>query len=543
MADSFKKKVLNEINRIADNPVYPENERIIADWLGNRIADLEDAETKRALYALMTKDSRIRNLMKYLPEEGSEIRDFVLSEQKPVYTSPDRNKIGEMFASVGGEEVLDQMSPKFFGVNKEVDRAKVRAVAKANGMTEQELWKAMQEESTKMEREKIASGERETSLGGMLGTKALGVFMPRGIERVKRGEDLKPKDVALDIGENVAYTLNPVQAGARVVGTRALGKIAPKTLEVLERGAENGLGGYTKRVIGAVGSSATNPLLMEGADVVAYNVGDEESEDFERKKFSPYDVAVGTSVNLGMPMVLRGITMRGGRAGSYTMKRDNVLEDIGKGNTIEEFISDITKRRQARKIAKENAYARMRETSTELHPKSSMTPEEMRVYSSFKPASENEKFDNVVFEIAKIKGANPNMTLDEATQAYLNRGNGMSAQEGKEFFKQNLDGRYFTITNGGEIHPKDDLIGLIEKSDYAPLIKTKFTTELKRNVPADVLSLASNKMGDVSEQRERRKIANSFMPEFLQKEIDLEEKRKKEDAERRAQERFLLGLE
>lgn len=534
MADSFKVKVLKEINRIADNPVYPENERKIADWLGNRIADLEDAETKRALYALMTKDSRIRNLMKYLPEEGSEIRDFVFSEQKPVYTSPDRKKIGEMFASVGGENILDQSSPKFFGVNKDIDRAKVRAVAKANGMTEQELWKAMQEESTKMEREKIASGEREESFGDWLGVKALGIVAPRSVDVVRegKGEEDLTQAMTLDALENALFLGNPVGRGLGSLGARSFGK-------ALQSGARKGA--YNVGV--DVAESFGTPALMNVTESIAKG----EPQD-------PTDILYQGSANLVGQRALRHLL------GRFTKNRGDVkkVERAFTGEpkeaeqqTFKEFAKETEEalKKKERIAGKGGRFS-----------KTTIKPEDVAELKDVKHiVSGNSQLDETATEIAKIVGKE-GVSVEKATDKYFNKilksKNGGEEAYAKKFEDvSKSDGKTYFVRVDDKIIPTNELVDLIGSSSWGKVLSTKFakppkakkktftekylTSELEGTTRPDYLNWVKMRGAKAF-----GKDAVSSLPVINLDERERErENRLKAEAEQEAMQKYLYGVE
>ena len=301
--NKFKVDAIKELYAFARSVDNPDLKKFALD-LADHLAPMDDAQAKKTIYATFTQGNTIsrgilRTIISVLPE-NSQISQMVLGEKKPQYVVPDKKGIGEMFKESGGESVIDVNSPNFYGRNADITRAKVRAIAHANGLTEQELWQSLQEEATKESRRKIARGE---DLGGWFDSPAsftnnlfgasLGLFMPRTRERIERGEDVTKGDVALDVGENVLYGTNPVTGGARI-GIRALGRFAPRAAEAAERfGEKRFVGG-----IGTLGNAAANPVLMETADKIIYDEGD-------RARFNSGDVMLGTATNLTMPLFLR----------------------------------------------------------------------------------------------------------------------------------------------------------------------------------------------------------------------------------------------
>lgn len=103
---------------------------------------------------------------------------------------------------------------------------------------------------------------------------------PRATEAVMRGEDIQPKDIGLDLTEQVLYTVNP---GGRIAQVTKLGEKAG----VLGK-------------IGAVAADiASNPIMLETADDIAY-----DDPNNARSKFNPADVAIGAGINAGMNKVV-----------------------------------------------------------------------------------------------------------------------------------------------------------------------------------------------------------------------------------------------
>lgn len=103
---------------------------------------------------------------------------------------------------------------------------------------------------------------------------------PRYTEAVMRGDDVKPKDIALDLLEQVLYTVNP---GGRIAQATKLSDKAG----VLGK-------------IGAVAADiASNPAILEGLDALAY-----DDPNIARSKFNLADVAMGSGINAGMNKVV-----------------------------------------------------------------------------------------------------------------------------------------------------------------------------------------------------------------------------------------------
>lgn len=110
---------------------------------------------------------------------------------------------------------------------------------------------------------------------------------PRASEAVLRGDDIKGKDLALDVGEQALYATNP---GGRVAGRAA---------QALSKGKDLGRAG--KFAVGAIDAVA-NPAIMEAADASLY---DDPNND--RSEFSKADVGMGAAINAGMGSVVKSL--------------------------------------------------------------------------------------------------------------------------------------------------------------------------------------------------------------------------------------------
>lgn len=103
---------------------------------------------------------------------------------------------------------------------------------------------------------------------------------PRATEAIMRGDDIQPKDIGLDLAEQVLYTVNP---GGRIAQATKLGEKA---------------GALGK--IGAIAADiASNPIMLETADDIAY-----DDPNNARSKFNIADVAIGAGINAGMNKVV-----------------------------------------------------------------------------------------------------------------------------------------------------------------------------------------------------------------------------------------------
>ena len=235
----YKLKVLKEILSLSSVPSLTDRQKKFLKNFANDLVKKDESEIRKSIYATFRqgglRGGEIRGLLPILPD-SSELRKTALGK-KPEYKKGGKEKLAEMFADEGGANVIDQRKQEFWINNPNLDDAKIEAVAKANGLTKQELYKRLEEESNKETRRQIAKGEEyggwfdsPKAFGSNLAGAVTGLVFPRSVEKVEAGEDVKPEDVGLDIGENLMYTLNPASAGAGL-GLRALGKFAPRAAE------------------------------------------------------------------------------------------------------------------------------------------------------------------------------------------------------------------------------------------------------------------------------------------------------------------------
>lgn len=106
------------------------------------------------------------------------------------------------------------------------------------------------------------------------------VAYPRASEAVTRGDDIKAKDLGLDLTEQVLYTVNP---GGRIAQAAKLGEKA----------------GVLGKIGNVAADIASNPAIMETLDAIAY-----DDPNNARSKFNEADVALGAGINAGMNRVV-----------------------------------------------------------------------------------------------------------------------------------------------------------------------------------------------------------------------------------------------
>lgn len=153
----------------------------------------------------------------------------------------------------------------------------------ASGLNQEGDWYEGDWSPSKM----IFGGARR--LGGM----ASGFFTPRMNESVQRAETpYNVKDIALDLGEN-ALMAAPLGTAGTATGRVAM-KLAPEAI----KGTAGKLAGKAVRNIGF---NSIVPVATEGLDAAAY-----DDPENPRSEFNWGDVATGTAVNIGTPLMIRG---------------------------------------------------------------------------------------------------------------------------------------------------------------------------------------------------------------------------------------------
>ena len=534
--ETQKDRIIDDLLALRGNPTLTQSQRAFMQAFANHLVKVPDSDIPKVVYATFTqggvKGGEIRGLLSQLPEE-TELYKFALGSA-PSYTKPTTKKVSEMFAGEGGEKIFDPRAKEYVYANPNIDRAKIRAIAKANGLTEQELYKALEEGATAEMRKQIAEGSTK---GGWFDSpesfkehataKLLGLAFPRGMEAVRTGADYGNEDLALDVAENLAYTTNPVDVAAGL-GVRALGKFAPraasKATQVGEKLAEKGVGAFNVRT----GLNAfANPVLFETADAIV-------KDDGPRAEFSPVDALAGGMTNLVVPPAIRRGLVGIGRLGSYSSARKGAgaISELEKP-TFKEFErkTDIANaaREQALKAAEDRKGARV--FGIDRNIRTMLSPTEAQVVKAANPiATENAALNEAATEIARIVGRE-GVSVAEATKKYFKR---LGKDADEMYFAVEspaaLGERYFRKTDEGEILPTDQLQELIEGSAWAPVLETgKFAREgLTRSALLGGINWGANKYGDTKQ--------GGIIGAFPVDAIDIEEMRKRDEEERARQE-------
>lgn len=209
----------------------------------------------------LTDPSTLKN-QKYI----NDIKDAWSIKHQDDYKAPDVVKAEEKRDK---EEFFDYDSPNHWSKKstKDLERRAIDAGYADRGS----YMKAVGDAQVQKDREKLLD-----DVPGYIARFAY----PRATEAVMRGDDIQPKDIGLDLAEQVLYTVNP---GGRIAQATKLGEKAG----VLGK-------------IAAVGADiASNPIMLETADDIAY-----DDPNNARSEFNPADVAIGAGINAGMNKVV-----------------------------------------------------------------------------------------------------------------------------------------------------------------------------------------------------------------------------------------------
>lgn len=473
---SYKLKVLSEILTLSKVPSLSERKKKFLRNFANDLVKKDESEIRKSIYATFrqggARGGEVRSLLMIIPDD-SELKKSAFGK-KPEYKKGGKEKLAEMFADEGGANVIDQRKDEYWITNPNIDDAKIAAIAKANGITKQELYKRLQDETNKETRRQIAHGEEyggwfdsPKAFSSNLTGAVTGLVFPRSVEAVEEGRDVTGKDIGLDVAENLMYTLNPASAGARV-GLRALGRFAPRAAESVGGvGQKVARAGLHNLNVGTGINAFTNPLLFEVADAVAYDEG-------PRAQFSTTDVIAGGVTNLVVPTFIRSQLMRAGRIGGVKGGRTDTkfLErafgeaEQTKIPTFGEFAGNLEKQLQRKKELAIKAENRGGVGNVEAH----LTPAELKEYQSEKPIFEiGTELNEAAEGIAKIIGSE-GLPLDEATKKYfagLSKEKRNSIQLANRELGENAP---FTFVKD-EFAPTNNLLYAIKNSSWAPVLE------------------------------------------------------------------------
>lgn len=575
MATSFRDKVIDELlDNVVDNEAFSDNERSYAKALANNIANKGEEEAKKILYASFN-DPKLYNITKAIASampKDTEIEKVTRASAKaPKY----RTEIGEMFENFGGDEVIDERSPKYWATNPEMGDKVISEIAEANGIPKQELYKMLQDESIKERNRQIFSG---TDIGATTGDRLTALFLkffaPRTMESLEQGKGLVPADVATDVAENIVYGINPIGKAGQL-GVRAFGKLAPR------------LATPTAKAFGSAGthilSSFGTPALMEATDKIV-----QESIDSDREKTAME--AVGSVFGEGLASLMadrRAMRLFGTAIGRGERKgirkaisdefgeAEKVAEDVAKKpqNTAKEFISETEKALKQREKVQKKIEEKGR----------GVKPSEQEILDSVKGISlGNNDMNKQITEIAKLM-AKQDLSLEEATAKHFEKVRKNMKNDDKFFkylddFKAEIpsesepvkkmrmvDGKYvttideepkkykyfFSVDENGIVKPSNEVAEAIKDSSWGKVLTTKFEKP-KRVTPKkesfirkqlkfgtlEPKSYAKFKSSDVLGEKTTIPLVNVTIGE---KEKEAREKEKKRSEEEKARSRYVFN--
>ena len=405
MADkSYKDKVKDELLDIADNEAFSDAERRYAEDLANHLVGKGDEEVKKIIYASFN-DPKLYNITQRMASAFKEEKEIgkvtKASTKAPVYNT----KVGEMFANFGGDEILDERSPKYWIGN--ISDETISEIAEANGIPKKDLYKMLEDESIKERNRQIFSG---TDLGSDWSDRlvALGLkfVAPRTMESLEQGKGFVPADVTKDVAENIIYSLNPV---ARVsnLGFRTLGKYAPKlATERMTRFGTN------------LASSFGTPAIAEVSEAIV-----DEATDTERNK-NAMEIVKGIfgegvlnsllDKRLGRKAAKYGVNtgLRKEAIGIAEDASEEAAKETKKLFTAKDFIDETEKALKQREKVQKKIEQKVR----------GIKPSEQEVLNSVTPiiTASGSEMDAHATEIAKMM-AKQDLSLEEATAKYFEK--------------------------------------------------------------------------------------------------------------------------
>lgn len=562
MADkSYKDKVKDELLDIADNEAFSDAERKYAEDLANHLVGKGDEEVKKIIYASFN-DPKLYNVTKAMASAFKEEKEIGKVTKATAKAPKYRTEIGEMFENFGGDEVIDERSPKYWArPSSGIDRKVISEIAESNGMSADELQAMLNEESRKETNRQIFSG---TATGDnfvdFAVAQGLKFFAPRTMKGLEEGKGFVPADVATDVAENIMYGINPIGKAGQL-GIRAFGKLAPR------------LATPTAKAFGSAGthilSSFGTPALMEATDKIV-----QESIDSDREKTAME--AVGSVFGEGLANLMadrRAMRLFGTAIGKGERKGirkaisdefgevEKVAEDVAKKpqNTAKEFISETEKALKQREKVQKKIEEKGR----------GVKPSEQEVINSVTPifTGSGSEMNAHATEIAKMM-AKQDLSLEEATakhfekirkkmkdddafQKYVNEFKfEIPSKTGAEKNVKEI-GYDVYIGEDGLVKPTKNLEEAIKKSSWGSVFSTKFEKP-KRETPKresfirkqlkfgtlEPKSYAKFKSSDVLGEKTTIPLVNVTIGE---KEKEAREKEKKRSEEEKARSRYVFN--
>lgn len=306
----------------------------------DQLKDLNDSDTKEYIY------NQRQYLNQMLPGKAIEsipdLQEYMTVQ--PTYGVKNTN-YAKMF---NDDEILDKLN--------EIPFRDIDYIARKNGMTGKELLKDMSEAKIAKDREAISHGRWRTdasipeNIANEIGGTLLTLFGRRQQEAIERGEEPELKDIAGDVGEQLAY-MAPV---GRIAGPVA--KVAARIPKI---------GQSASKIASAAanfGSNAIVPTVSELYDTMVYD------NENPRGGFSIPDASLATLINAVAPYALRRVGSSVGRlTGSKNIQK--TWGELAKGKTADEIIKEIQNKYKSVKIQdadNPNVSAEVRRRAQEL---------------------------------------------------------------------------------------------------------------------------------------------------------------------------------
>lgn len=348
----------------------------------DQLKDLNDADTKEYIY------NQRQFLNQILPNKVitsiPDLQEYMTVQ--PAYGVKNTN-YAKMF---NDDEILNKLNKiPFSGIDY---------IARKNGMTGKELLDDMTKAKIAKDREAIAHGRWRSdasipeNIANEVGGTLLTLFGRRQQEAIARGEEPELKDIAGDVGEQLAY-MAPV---GRIAGPVA--KVATRIPKIGQRASK------IASTVANVGSNAIVPTASELYDTIVYD------NDNPRGEFNIYDVLLGTGVNTVTPYVLRRAGSTVGRLlGSKDIQK--TWGELAEGKTADEIIKEIQNKYKGVKIQdadNPNVSAEVRRRAQELKSIIAADADLAKTLTTSKP---------LAFDVAK----EPGKTLAEKAKNYVNR--------------------------------------------------------------------------------------------------------------------------
>lgn len=348
----------------------------------DQLKDLNDSDTKEYIY------NQRQFLNQMLPNKVitsiPDLQEYMTVQ--PIYGVKNTN-YAKMF---NDDEILNKLN--------EIPFRDIDYIARKNGMSGKELLNDMTEAKIAKDREAIAHGRWRSdasipeNLANEVGGTLLTLFGRRQQEAIERGEEPELKDIAGDVGEQLAY-MAPV---GRIAGSVA--KVAARIPRIGQSASK------IASTAASVGSNAIVPTASELYDTMVYD------NDNPRGEFSIADALVGTGVNTVTPYALR---RAGSSVGRVTGSKDiqKTWGELAEGKTADEIIKEIQNKYKGVKIQdadNPNVSAEVRRRAQELKSIIAADPDIEATLTQRQP---------LVFDIAK----EPGKTLAEKAKNYAER--------------------------------------------------------------------------------------------------------------------------